>query len=106
MARQKKEAAAGKQDAADHDVNNPVRSAPFPGTGVPIAKPEFHDVRVHHAAYQKKEVGATAYATGDKIMFNQGQYQPGPTRDHATLAHEAAHVIQQTQGRVRPSPSR
>jgi len=41
------------------------------------------------AAKASKEIGASAYATGDKVAFKE---QP----DVKTVAHEAAHVVQLT----------
>ena len=43
------------------------------------------------AAKAAKEMGASAYATGDKVAFKE---QP----DVKTVAHEAAHVVQQREG--------
>lgn len=53
------------------------------------------DVRVHYNSSKPAEVGALAYAQGTDIYLAPGQEKH--------LAHEAWHVVQQKQGRVRPT---
>lgn len=53
------------------------------------------DVRVHYNSAMPAQVGALAYAQGNNIYLAPGQSQH--------LAHEAWHVVQQRQGRVRPT---
>lgn len=54
----------------------------------------MHDVRVHRNSAKPANIGASAYAQGSDIHLGQGQEQH--------LAHEAWHIVQQRQGRVRP----
>jgi len=65
---------------------------------------DFSDVRVHTgsaAAESARAVGATAYTVGRDIVFSGGT---GPDR-RALLAHELAHVLQQTQRRSPRPPA-
>jgi hypothetical protein len=52
-------------------------------------------VRVHHDSAKPAELGALAHAQGNDIYLGPGQEQH--------LPHEAWHVVQQAQGRVRPT---
>lgn len=59
---------------------------------------DFSQVRIHidDAAVQSaKELNAKAYAVGNHIVFNQGQYNPGTDEGKKLIAHELAHVAQQ-----------
>ena len=53
------------------------------------------DVKVHYNSSKPAEVGALAYALGNNIYIGAGQ--------EAHLPHEAWHVVQQKQGRVKPT---
>lgn len=69
------------------------------------------DVTVHtdaKAAESAQSVGARAYTVGNHIVFGAGQYRPGTLVGDALLAHEAAHVAQQSaaQGRAGHEDSR
>lgn len=82
----------------------------LPGGGEPIpehlrARMEnviggnFAAVRLHHdaqAAAMAKSIGAKAFTRQTDIYFNHGQYQPATTAGLHLLAHELAHVQQQT----------
>ncbi|MFC6659878.1 DUF4157 domain-containing protein [Deinococcus multiflagellatus] len=62
-------------------------------------------VRVHtdsEAAKLASSLQATAFTTGTDIYFAANQYNPHSTSGLELLAHEATHVVQQTQGRVQP----
>ena len=91
--------------SGDVQVEPPVESK-----GEPMSPPVRHkmesslgadlsDVRVH-LGHEATLLGATAYSTGSKIFFAPGQYQPHETAGEQLLAHELAHVIQQTNSRV------
>jgi len=56
---------------------------------------DLSDVRVHRNSEKPAQLNALAYAQGDEIHLGPGQDQH--------LPHEAWHVIQQRQGRVRAS---
>ena len=56
---------------------------------------DMSDVRVHYNSAKPAEVGALAYTQGTDIHVAPGQEKH--------LPHEAWHVVQQAQGRVRPT---
>ena len=63
----------------------------------------FEDVRVHtddRASKSAESVGANAYTVGSDVVFKGGQYNPATPTGQRTLAHELAHVVQQSQGPV------
>lgn len=53
------------------------------------------EVRVHYNSNKPAQIGAAAYTQGSEIHVAPGQEQH--------LPHEAWHVVQQTQGRVKPT---
>ncbi len=55
----------------------------------------MNDVKVHYNSYRPAQLRAHAYAQGTDIHIAPGQEKH--------LAHEAWHVVQQKQGRVRPT---
>lgn len=68
---------------------------------------DFSNVRVHadaRAAESARAVSARAYAVGNEIVFNSGEYQPHSSTGLASIAHELTHVVQQTDGRPAPVP--
>ncbi|MEO8810302.1 MAG: DUF4157 domain-containing protein [Rhodanobacter sp.] len=52
------------------------------------------------AAAAVRSIGANAFARGNKLFFREGAFQPGSPAGQALLAHELAHVVQQTSGSV------
>jgi len=56
---------------------------------------DMSDVRVHYNSAKPRAVGALAYAQGNQIHLGAGQEKH--------LPHEAWHVVQQKQGRVKPT---
>jgi hypothetical protein len=59
---------------------------------------DFSQVKVHtdkDAAESAKSVNAKAYAIGNNIVFNEGQYNPESIEGKKLLAHELTHVVQQ-----------
>jgi hypothetical protein len=63
----------------------------------------FDDVRVHtddRASKSAESVGANAYTVGSDIVFKSGQFDPGSASGQKTIAHELAHVVQQSRGPV------
>jgi hypothetical protein len=62
---------------------------------------DFSRVRIHDddaAASSARDVAANAYTVGNRIVFNQGRFAPESPRGQRLLAHELAHVVQQTNG--------
>ncbi|MEJ7596460.1 MAG: DUF4157 domain-containing protein [Kofleriaceae bacterium] len=91
------------------------------GTPLPDSEREFfeprfgrdlRDVRIHagpSAAQLAVDLAARAFTVGRNIVFGSGELSPGSTEGRRLLAHELAHVIQQTGGQPRapaPRPSR
>ena len=56
---------------------------------------DLSDVNVHKNSSKPSKVGALAYAQGNDIHLGAGQEQH--------LPHEAAHIVQQREGRVKPT---
>jgi len=70
---------------------------------------DLGSVRVHShelARSSARAVNALAYTVGNHIVFGEGQYAPGTVAGHRLLAHEIAHVIQQTGFQPVASPRR
>jgi len=60
---------------------------------------DFSAVRIHagsQAAEFSRQLGARAFATGTNIAFAPGEYRPSTVEGISVLAHELAHVVQQT----------
>ena len=60
---------------------------------------DFSNVRVHtdsRAADSARAVSATAYTVGRQIVFDSARYEPGTVAGKSLLAHELAHVVQQS----------
>jgi len=60
---------------------------------------KFGSVRVHdgeRAAESAQAVGAMAYTVGNQVVFGKDRYQPGSAEGRHLLAHELAHVVQQS----------
>ena len=61
----------------------------------------FADVRVHDgesADSASRQIHAQAFTAGSHIAFARGQYRPGDAQGRRLLAHELAHVVQQSPG--------
>src|SRR5690606_6330096 len=62
---------------------------------------DFGRVRIHageKAAASARSLGARAYAFGHHVVFGAGLYRPNTTAGRRLLAHELAHVSQQSGG--------
>jgi outer membrane protein OmpA-like peptidoglycan-associated protein len=62
---------------------------------------DFSTVRIHAdstAAETARTIGAAAYTVGRDIVFGTGRYQPHSSAGQQLLAHELAHVVQQSRG--------
>ncbi len=69
---------------------------------------DFSQVRVHAstaAVESARSMGASAYTLQNHIVFDAGEYTPHTVRGRQLLAHELAHVIQQSRGGA-ANPSR
>jgi len=66
---------------------------------------DFSRVRVHkeaQAAESAEAVSALAFTVGHDIVFGTGQYAPHSEAGNYLLAHELAHVVQQSEGTPAP----
>ena len=62
---------------------------------------DFGRVRVHtdsQAAESARAIGARAYTAGEDVVFDRGQYAPATRAGRRLIAHELAHVVQQSRG--------
>ena len=100
-------ASAGGPATAPSIVHQVLRSpgAPLDGGTRSALEPRFGhsfaDVRVHadaRAAESAEAVGAHAYTVGRDMVFGAGKYAPGAAGGRRLLAHELAHVVQQSGG--------
>jgi len=69
---------------------------------------DFSTVRVHaddSAHDSAHDVGALAYTVGQDVAFSSGHYRPGTASGDSLLAHELAHVVQQSGGATSSSSS-
>jgi Domain of unknown function (DUF4157)/HNH/ENDO VII superfamily nuclease with conserved GHE residues len=67
---------------------------------------DFSRVRIHAGADAESSaaaLSARAYTVGHHIVFGADQFSPGSRRGQRLLAHELAHVVQQTGSLVRPA---
>jgi hypothetical protein len=94
--------------------SSPTSSSTIPGSGDPLPEADrlhfeksmnadFRDVRVHHdgaAAQAADSLNALAFTENRDIAFGPGQYQPATSEGRRLLAHELAHVKQQSSGEV------
>nr|WP_148680411.1 DUF4157 domain-containing protein [Halovivax ruber] len=67
----------------------------------------FGDVRIHTgpaAANACEDISARAFTVGNHIAFNSGEYDPESQEGQHLLAHELAHVRQQTDGALSMMP--
>jgi hypothetical protein len=80
------------------------RAAPAPRNALPeplragmhaLSGVDLEQVRVHYNSSRPAQLQAAAYAQGNEIHLGPGQEQH--------LAHEAWHLVQQRQGRVKPT---
>src|SRR5262245_37912138 len=107
-----------RETQPDHDVEvPPLVTETLRGPGEPLAPSsradmeprfqfDFGKVRVHSdskAADSARAVGARAYTVGNNIVFGGGSYAPESPAGRELLAHELAHVVQQSGSA--PSPA-
>ena len=105
--RLRRSASAGGPARAPSIVHQVLRSpgAPLDAGTRSMLEPRFGhsfaDVRVHAdagAAESAEAVGAHAYTVGRDVVFGAGKYAPGSAGGQRLLAHELAHVVQQSGG--------
>jgi hypothetical protein len=83
---------------AIHAPGQPLEASTLAWIG-PRFGHDFSRVRVHadgQAARSAGVVNALAYTLGEHLVFAAGQYAPGTAAGRYLLAHELAHVVQQS----------
>jgi hypothetical protein len=68
---------------------------------------DFSNVRIHSnvkAAESAQAIDAQAYTVGQDVAFAMGKYKPDTNTGKSLLAHELAHVVQQTRGSIDSHP--
>lgn len=81
-------------DTSGHPLDTSTRAALEPRFGH-----DFSQVRVHtgaEAAASAQALEARAYTVGADLVFDTGQYAPATPAGRSLIAHELAHVVQQT----------
>jgi len=63
----------------------------------------FSDVSIHTDSVQAKNMNALAYTQGTDVHFAPGQFKPESKNGQELLGHELTHVLQQKEGRVKPT---
>jgi hypothetical protein len=89
---------ATMEASAGHAIENEMRGRLEAGFGH-----SFQDVRVHtdeRADFAAASLQAEAFTAGRDIYFARDRYSPGTRQGQHLLAHEAAHVVQQSAGRT------
>lgn len=106
---QKKEAGSGSSQSKVNDYVGSLdsRGQPLPANANNFFSErmgfDFSDVRIHtdkEAAESAKAVNAKAYAVGNNIVFNEGQYDTESGEGKKLMAHELAHVVQNNSGEI------
>ncbi len=64
---------------------------------------DFSSVNIHKDSGQATNMGALAYTQGNDVHFAPGQYNPESSKGQELIGHELTHVVQQRQGRVKPT---
>lgn len=99
---------------APNEPEEAVRAVRGEGQPLPASERAFFEPRLGRdlsnvrvqagasAADSAASLGAQAYTVRDSIVFGGGKYVPGTESGRSLLAHELAHVVQQTPDRVPP----
>jgi hypothetical protein len=102
----------GGEGAVDGATQQRIRSVtsggrPLPESARSFFEPrfgrDFGEVRVHtgpDADEAARSIDAEAFTTGSDIVFRSGAYEPETGQGKRLLAHELAHVVQSSTGRL------
>lgn len=97
-------AVGAPHDAFEQEAGRVAQRALSHSSAPAGGRPDFSGVRIHtdaKAAESAQAVNARAYTVGNHIVFGTGQPAAGTNAGQRLLAHELAHVMQQTRGRLR-----
>ena len=64
---------------------------------------DFSNVNVHTNSNQATQLNALAYTQGNDVHFAPGQFKPNTSQGQQLIGHEFAHVVQQAEGKVKPT---
>lgn len=64
---------------------------------------DFSNVNIHQNSQNAQNIGALAYTQGNDVHFAPGQFKPNTHAGQELIGHELTHVIQQRNGRVKPT---
>lgn len=64
---------------------------------------DFSDVSIHQNSSKATSLGAYAYTQGNDVHFAPGQFDPMSSKGQELIGHELAHVMQQRDGKVKPT---
>jgi hypothetical protein len=97
--------AAGSSTVASNFISRLGAGVPLDSASRSYFEPrfgrDFSAVRVHTdetAAGSAAKIAARAYTVGNNVVFGAGEWSPSSTAGRRLLAHELAHVAQQTGG--------
>ena len=98
----------GNETETSSEFENYVDGLNNSGTALPSSSKSFFESRIGYdfsnvkihtdsvAAKSAQSINALAYTSGNNIVFNQNQFQPGTTNGDKLIAHELTHVVQQS----------
>lgn len=64
---------------------------------------DFSNIKIHENSTTASNINALAYTQGNDIHFAPGEFNPSTTKGKHLLSHELTHVVQQRNGRVKPT---
>ena len=100
-----------RTENSDQGGSDPEQASPAvqgQGAALPAAERAYFEPRLgrnlgevrvhsgHDAAASAQSLNAQAYTLGDNVVFGPGRYAPGTPSGRSLIAHELAHVIQQS----------
>ncbi|MCC5946735.1 MAG: DUF4157 domain-containing protein [Bernardetiaceae bacterium] len=63
----------------------------------------FSDVKIHTNSSKASDIGAQAFTQGNNVHFAQAKFNPSSQSGQQLIGHELSHVVQQREGRVKPT---
>jgi hypothetical protein len=63
----------------------------------------FSDVKIHTNSSKASDIGAQAFTQGNNVHFAQAKFNPSSQSGQELIGHELSHVVQQREGRVKPT---
>ena len=62
---------------------------------------DLSDITIHLDSEKAQKINALAYTEGNTIYFAPGQFSISNQKGKQLIAHEVAHIVQQSEGKVR-----